>query len=112
MLSSPIPSAATARAKSAGAGSMCGRLLAGSEMPSTSKNAAPGMCASANSARASRLAVGEDRDDRAARPELLRKPDGTGDVDPGRAAEIEPFLDQQVEHQGDRLAVGDLEGRV
>src|SRR3974390_2574373 len=46
-----------------------------------------------------RAAVGEDGDDRVARPELFREPYCAGDINAGRAAEAEAFVFQQVEDQ-------------
>jgi hypothetical protein len=68
----PIPSLPTLRANSAALGSMCGRLVRRSAIASMSKKTAPGMCACANSARASRLSWGMCQE--ASTTRTLRRP--------------------------------------
>src|SRR3546814_11951058 len=57
-------------------------------------------------------AVAEDRHDGMAGPELAGEPQRAGHVHAARGAEAEPLLLEQVEHQRDRLFVGNLERRV
>ena len=59
-----------------------------------------------------RAGIAKKRHDRVARPELARKPDRAGDVDPRRAAEQQALLDDEVEDDRQRLLVGDLVGDV
>ena len=44
--------------------------------------------------------------------EVLGEANGAGDVDAGGTAEAEPFMQQQIEDQRDRLVVGDEIGLV
>src|SRR5687767_10012113 len=46
------------------------------------------------------------------RPQVLRQPDGAGDVDAGGAAHAQSFLLQEVEHDRQGFAVGDAVGEV
>ena len=55
-----------------------------------------------------RAAVGEDRHHRVPRSQLLRHTHRGGDVDAGRSADRQSFMDQHVEDVLQRLGVGDL----
>src|SRR5207253_10554474 len=52
--------------------------------------------------------IGEDRDDRVPGPELAREANGAAHIDPGRAAEHQPFLGDEIEQCRQHLGISDL----
>src|ERR1051325_4769910 len=54
-----------------------------------------------------RAGVAQERDDRLARPQILRETNCARDIDRRRAAEAKPFVLEQIENVRDRLLVGD-----
>src|SRR5690606_15267909 len=59
-----------------------------------------------------RTVVAQHGDDGVPRSEVPCEPDRAGDVHARRGTDTETFFDQKVEDDGQRLAVGDLEGDV